>query len=207
MCGCHTQNDWISKAMNVSNFAVSVNIFPWKLFRWLRRQHLWATGDWQLHHNNAPAHATHLVQFFDEMSNHLGDSALLQSGFGTLWLLTFPKTKSPLKGGEISNHWWDSGKYEEQLIVIGRTVWGPKVPTLKETEVLLSYVQCFLYLVSSSINVFIIHCMWSDKFWKDIVYIEIFIHFYIYSNLLIISNEYFFGFWKNIQIKKLWLIF
>ena len=29
-----------------------------------------------------------------------------------------------------------------------------KVPTLKGTEVPLSYVQCFLYLVSSSINVY-----------------------------------------------------
>ena len=33
-----------------------------------------------------------------------------------------------------------------------RTVWGPKAPTLKGTEVSLSYVQCFLYLVFSSIN-------------------------------------------------------
>ena len=32
--------------------------------------------------------------------------------------------------------------------------------TLKETEVSLSYVQCFLYLVSSSINVSIFHSTW-----------------------------------------------
>ena len=40
-----------------------------------------------------------------------------------------------------------------QLMVIGRTVWGPQVPTLKGTETSLSYVQCFLSLLSSSINV------------------------------------------------------
>ena len=46
-------------------------------------------------------------------------------------------------------------------MAIGRTVWGPKVPTLKGTEVsLYKHVQCFLYLASSSINVsihFILH--------------------------------------------------
>ena len=51
----------------------------------------------------------------------------------------------------------------------GGTVQGPKVPTLKRTEASLSYVQCFLYLVSSSINVFIFHSTWLDTFWTDLV--------------------------------------
>ena len=57
-----------------------------------------------------------------------------------------------------------------QLMVIGRTVWGPKVPTLKGTEASLFYVLCFLYLVCSSINVsiFLITCM--DTFWTDLVH-------------------------------------
>ena len=42
---------------------------------------------------------------------------------------------------------------KEHRAAVGRAVWGPKVPTLKGTEASLSYVQCFLYLVSSSINV------------------------------------------------------
>ena len=37
----------------------------------------------------------------------------------------------------------------------GRTVCGPKVPTLKGTEMSLPYVQYFLYLVFLSINIFI----------------------------------------------------
>ena len=41
----------------------------------------------------------------------------------------------------------------------GRTVGGPKVPSLKGTEVSLSYVQCVLYLVSSSINVYFSYYM------------------------------------------------
>ena len=45
------------------------------------------------------------------------------------------------------------------------------MPTLKGTEALLSYVQCFLHLVSSSINVSIFHITWLDAFWTDLVYI------------------------------------
>ena len=47
-----------------------------------------------------------------------------------------------------------------QLMAIGRTVGGPKVPSLKGTEGSLSYVQCFLNLVCSSINVSIIAHGW-----------------------------------------------
>ena len=55
-------------------------------------------------------------------------------------------------------------------MAIRRTVWGPKVPTLKGTEASLSYLQCFLYLVSS-INVSIFHTTRLDTFWTDIIYL------------------------------------
>ena len=44
-----------------------------------------------------------------------------------------------------------------QLMVIGRTVWGPKVYTLKGTEVSLFCVQCFLYLLQQISLFFLIH--------------------------------------------------
>ena len=70
-----------------------------------------------------------------------------------------------------------------QMMVTGRTVWGPKLPTLKGTEVSLSYVQCFLYLVSSSINVSIFHITGLDSFWADLVYsITIWIYRYGYRH-------------------------
>ena len=47
-----------------------------------------------------------------------------------------------------------------QLMVTGRTVWGPKVPMLKGTEVSSSYVQCFLYLVSFKMPLFFIAHGW-----------------------------------------------
>ena len=59
----------------------------------------------------------------------------------------FPKLKSPLKGKIFQTISEIQENTMGQLIVIGRTVWGPKVPTLKGTEVSLSCVQCFLYLV------------------------------------------------------------
>ena len=53
--------------------------------------------------------------------------------------------------------------------MVGRTVWGPKVPALKGTKASLSYVQCFLDLISSSINVSIFHITWLDAFWADLI--------------------------------------
>ena len=79
--------------------------------------------------------------FFCEIWNHSGDWALLQFRFGALRLMAFPQTKITFEKEEIQeNMTW-------QLMVIKRTVWGPKVPTLEGTETSLSYVQCFLYLL------------------------------------------------------------
>ena len=64
----------------------------------------------------------------------------------------------------------------------GKTVWGPKVAIFKRTEESLSYVQCFLYVVSSSINVSIFHSTWLDVFWKD--------HIYVYIYAFVIINIY-----------------
>ena len=40
----------------------------------------------------------------------------------------------------------------------------------------LSYVQCFLYLVSSSINVSIFHITWLDTFWTYLVWVSRYTH-------------------------------
>ena len=61
------------------------------------------------------------------------------------WL--FSKLKSPLKGKRFQT----IDKIQEdmmgQLMVIGRIVWGSKVPALKGTEVSLSCVHWVLYLL------------------------------------------------------------
>ena len=43
------------------------------------------------------------------------------------------------------------------------------MPTSKGSEAPLSCVQCFLYLVSSSINVSIVHITCLDTFWTDLL--------------------------------------
>ena len=83
----------------------------------------------------------------------------LQPKLGTLRLLAFPKTKITFEREEISGHQWDLGKYDRTADGnsnkrfcrvfwrdAGKTVWGPKVPTLKGTDASFSYVQGFLYL-------------------------------------------------------------
>ena len=78
------------------------------------------------------------------------------------WL--FPKPKSSFKEKRFQTVDEIQENMTMQLMAIGRTVWGPKVPTLKGTEASLSNVRCFLYLVSSSINISIFHIMWLDTF-------------------------------------------
>ena len=51
---------------------------------------------------------------------------------------------------------------------------------MKGTESTLSRVQCFLYLVSSSINVSSFHFTWLDTFWTDLIYICVYVWGYIY---------------------------
>ena len=71
--------------------------------------HWWlATSPWQ----RACSCITCCAEFFDETSNHPGDSAPLQPRFVTLPLLAFLKTKSTFEREEISDCRWDSGKYD-----------------------------------------------------------------------------------------------
>ena len=147
-------------------------------FGWFGSLQLWTTGDLQLHHNNAPVQCITLAKH--QITQVTQSPYSLDLASCDFWL--FPKLKSPLKGKrfQIANEIQKNRM--GQLMVIGRTVWGPKEPTLKRTEVSLSCVQCFLYLVSSSINVSIFHITWLHTFWTDHVYYLI-IHYFILLNL------------------------
>ena len=123
-----------------------------------------AASSWQ----HAHSCITSSAEFFSEKSNHPGNSAPLQPRFVTLWLLAFPKTKITFEREEISDHQWDSGKYDGQLVATGGTVWGPKAPTWKGMETSLLYAQCFLYPVSS-INVSVFHIIWPCISWTDVI--------------------------------------
>ena len=109
------------------------------------------------------------VEFFGETSNHPGESAPLQPRFGALWLLAFPKAKITFEREEISDHGWDSmgrkynraadSDWENYVRSLGAYFegdWGV-------------IVLCTMFLVSSSINVSILHITWLDTFWTDFV--------------------------------------
>ena len=92
---------WRSKQSkeSASYFALNLNILLWKLLGWFRRPHLWASGDWQLHHDKVPTRKSHLVQRLlakhqiTQVTQPLYNPDLVPCDF---WL--FPKLKSPLKG-------------------------------------------------------------------------------------------------------------
>ena len=172
LCGCHIQNEWVSRATNLAtNFALSLNIPPWKLFGWFRRLLLWATGDWQLPQDNVPAHALHLEKrFFGETSNHPGDSASLQPRFDVLWLLVFPQTKIIFEREEISDCLWDSGKYDGAADGNWENYVRSQDAYLEGDWDIIVLCTCFLYLVSSSITMSIFHVTWLDTFWTDLIY-------------------------------------
>ena len=108
--------------------------------RWFRRLQLWATDDWQLHHNNVPTHASHLMQSF--LVKHQ-ITQVTQSPYSpdlttcNFWL--FPKLKSPLKRkrfqtideiqenttGQVNGNWKNSVKSQGAYL---EGDWGIIVP-------------------------------------------------------------------------------
>ena len=78
-------------------------------------QKVTAMGNWWLAASwwqRACSCITSHAEFFSETSNHSSDLAPLHSRFGALWLVTSPKTKITFETKEISDCWWDSGKYD-----------------------------------------------------------------------------------------------
>ena len=140
----------------------------WKLFGWLRRPQPWATGGWQFHHNNMPVHESRL-EFFGNTWNHPGTQPLYSPDLVPWDFWLFPKLKSPLKGKRLQTIDEIQEDTMGQLMATGRTGWGPKGPALKGPEAPLSFVQCFLCLVSSSVNVCFSYYM-AGPFWTDLTY-------------------------------------
>ena len=141
----------------ISNFESSLNIPPQKLFGWFRRPQLWATGDWQLHQDNVPAHASRLVQSF--LVKHQITQVTQPRYSPDCNFRLFPKLKSPLKGKRLQIVNEIQENTTGQLMATGRTMWGPKVPTLRH--------HCLtMYLASSSINVSYFSC-YMDGYFLD----------------------------------------
>ena len=141
---------------------------PWKL---QMIQKATAMGNWWLAASLWQCPISCVIsctEFFGKTSNHPGDSVPSEPTFGSLWLLTFPKTKITFDREEISLCQWDSGKYDGTADGDWENCVRSQCAYFEGAEVSLSYVQCFLYLVSSSINVSIFHTAWLDTFWTEL---------------------------------------
>ena len=97
----------------------------------------------------------------------------LQLRFGTLKLLAFPKVNITFQREELSEHQWDSGKYNE----VADSDWVNYVRSQGAyLEGDWGIILCTMFLVSSSINVSIYYNTWLDTFWTDYIYVYIYIH-------------------------------
>ena len=147
-CVAVTFKIWLSwvEPRICTKFCVKLEHSSTEPMQWFKRPQLRATADWQLHHDNVPARASRLVQSFlveheiTQMTQPPYSPDLAPCDF---WLLR--KLKSPLRGKRFQTISEIQENTTGQLMAIGRTMWGPKVPPLKGTETSLSYVRCFLY--------------------------------------------------------------
>ena len=92
---------------------LSLSILLWKLYGWFKRLQPWATGDWQLHHDNTPTHASGLLQSFlakHQIAQVTQPPYSPDLGPCDFWL--FPKLKWPLKGQRFQTPQWYSGQYD-----------------------------------------------------------------------------------------------
>ena len=126
------------------------------------------------------------AEYFGDTSNDQVTQTPDSQDMAPCDFLLFLELKSPLKGRRFQTIDEIQENTAGLLMVIGRTVCGPKVTTLKETEASLSYVQCFFYVVSSSVNICIFHSAWLDTFWTHIyIYIYIYTHTHTQSEVII----------------------
>ena len=171
LCGRHIQNDWASRTMNLHQILCEAWIFLCKNYlndsEWCSYGQL-VTGSFitttcpLMHHISCNFLAKHRIT---QVTQPPYSPDLAPCDF---WL--FPKLKPPLKGKRFQTSHEIQENTMGQLMVIRRIVWGPKVTTLKGTEVSLSCVQCSFYFVSPSINVSISHITGLDIFYTDLAY-------------------------------------
>ena len=94
------------------------------------------------------------------------------SRFNALQFPAFLKSKITFWREEISDSPWDSGKYNGAVDDNWETCVRSQGACFKRTEASSSYVQCFLCLVSSAINVSIFLITRLDNFWTDLVFLR-----------------------------------
>ena len=150
-----SHSKWVSRETNLHQFCVKLELSSaetiWKCQKAQVRGKWWLAASLE---QCAQSYIMFLAEIFSETSNHPGDSASLSLDLVSCGFWLFPKLKSPLKRKRFQTVNEIQENTMRQLMAIGKTVWGPKMLTLKGTKMSLSYVQCFLYIASSSVNVY-----------------------------------------------------
>ena len=122
------------------------------------------------------------VFFLTKTSNYPGLSVPLQPSFGALKLPLFLQTSITFERGEISDYWWNSGKYNGADDGDSKKGFCSVLNSERDMENCgMSHsayfkgdrgiiVLCTIFLVFSSINVFFKNSTWLDTFWTDLIY-------------------------------------
>ena len=141
LCGRHIQNDWVEQRI-CTKFCIKLKHSSAETI-WMIQKAAAMGNSWLAASSQQCLLIASHAGCFGKTTNHPVDSASPTALIGALQLLAFPKTEITFEREEISDHWWDSGKYDGELMAIGRTVWGPKMPSLKGIEVSLFWYLCF----------------------------------------------------------------
>ena len=107
---------------------------------------------------------------FGETSNHPGGSAPTTAQIWCPVTFGFFQNFFTFEREEISDCWWDSRKYDGATDGDWENCVRSQGAYFEGDWGIIVLLQCFLYLVSSSINVSIFHIKWLDTFWTYLIY-------------------------------------
>jgi hypothetical protein len=106
-----------------------------KIFRWLcdavrRKQPApWKQGDWRLHHDNTPAHSSHLVQLSKTSWLNIRSHKCHSPPINQTWpcvIFSIPQGENVAEGEEVSRHVGDKTKWDNRAVGNSKES-GPKV--------------------------------------------------------------------------------
>ena len=107
------------------------------------------------------------AEIFDKTSNHPGNSVPLHPRFGALWLLAFPKTKITFEREEISDHWWDSEKYDRAADGNWENCVRSKGAYFEgDWGVTVLYTMFLVSRIFFNKCLYFFHATWLDTFWN-----------------------------------------
>ena len=147
LCGCGIQTDWVEQRICI-RFCVKLEHSSEKTIWMIQKAAAvgnWclAASSWQCAHSCITSSAVFLWNSKSPRWLSLPTAQI----WCPVWL--FPKVKSPLKGKRFQIIDEIQENTTGQLMVIGRTVWGPSVPTWRglRCHCPVYSVSCILYLL------------------------------------------------------------